>query len=91
MARGERYTTAAARAKEASNGVALPDGKFPIIDKHSLRSAIALIGTYDGSHAAAKAHIVTKAKDLGLSSELPSDWRNTDKSGLADAYVPAHD
>lgn len=59
----------AAREKDAKSGAALPDGSFPILNESDLMNAIHAIGRASDP-AAAKAHIVKRAKDLGLENVL---------------------
>lgn len=66
--------TAADRRKDAKSGAALPDGSFPIVDRKSLEAAIHLVGR-GSDPAAAKAHIIARAKALGLLDALPTAWR----------------
>jgi hypothetical protein len=67
--------TEAKREKRAKSGAALPDGSYPIFDAQSLRSAIRLVGR-SKKHSAAevKAHIIKRAKALGLANLLPEGW-----------------
>ena len=69
-----KFVSAAARRKYAASGVAMPDGAFPIADEGHLRSAIGRLGNYKGDKAAAKRHIIKRAKALGLTHLLPEDW-----------------
>ena len=69
-----KFVSAAARRKYAKEGVAMPDGAFPIADEGHLRSAIGRLGNYKGDKAAAKRHIIKRAKALGLTHLLPEDW-----------------
>lgn len=69
---GRTYSTAT-REKDASKGVALPDGSFPIPDKDALSDAIHAYGRAKDKDAA-KAHIVSRAKALGATSMLPDGW-----------------
>jgi hypothetical protein len=61
------------RDKMGKSGVAMPDGSFPIPDKDALRRAIQAIGRAKNP-AAAKAHIKKRAKALGASDMIPSNW-----------------
>lgn len=67
------YDTAT-RQKYASQGVALPDGSFPIPDVGALKDAIHDYGRAK-DQAAAKAHIIKRAKALGATGVLPEDWK----------------
>lgn len=66
------YDTAI-RQKYASKGVALPDGSFPIPDRDALKDAIHDYGRAK-NQAAAKAHIIKRAKALGAADSLPEGW-----------------
>lgn len=62
------------RRKLAQSGAAMPDGSYPIRNASDLDNAIHAIGRGSGSHAAIKAHIIKRARALGLTSQLPADW-----------------
>src|SRR5215831_566529 len=70
----DKAINAAARNRMASSGVAMPNGDFPIPDEGHLRSSIGHLGNYTGDKAAAKAHIVSRARALGLTNLLPDEW-----------------
>jgi len=81
MKRGESYEdfckrkfTADERDAAAANGHAMNDGSYPINDVEDLHNAIHAIGRGSGSHAAIRAHIISRAKALGATSELPKEW-----------------
>ncbi|QOZ25294.1 hypothetical protein [Bradyrhizobium sp. CCBAU 51753] len=57
----------------ASTGAALPDGSFPIQNGGDLENAIHAVGRANDP-AKAKAHIIARAKSLGLASKLPDGW-----------------
>jgi len=69
-----KFVSAAQRRRDAGTGVAMPNGDFPISDEGHLRSAIGHLGNYNGDRAAAKRHIITRARALGLTRLLPDDW-----------------
>lgn len=69
-----KFVSAADRRKDAKSGVAMPNGDFPIPDEGHLRSAVGHLGNYTGDKGAAKAHIITRARALGLTHLLPEDW-----------------
>lgn len=71
----ERYFSAEQREKFAKAGKALPDGSFPIENEEDLNNAIKSYGLSKHKHAA-KAFIIKRAKDLGLSEVLPEEWKN---------------
>lgn len=72
--------TAKQRRQLADSGAAMPDGSYPIRNGSDLDNAIHAIGRGSGSHAAIKAHIIQRAKALGLTSQLPADWNVSGKS-----------
>ncbi len=69
-----KYVSASARRKYARQGVAMPNGDFPIPDEGHLRSAIGRLGNYHGDKAKAKRHIIKRARALGATHLLPQDW-----------------
>ncbi len=58
------------REEMATNGEALPDGSFPIADEADLANAVAALPRAKDREAA-EAHIVKRAKELGLEDALP--------------------
>jgi hypothetical protein len=73
LIQASRFFSARQRRKYASQGVALPDGSFPIPDKDSVRRAVRSVGR-GGSYTRAKRHIVKRAKALGAIANLPEGW-----------------
>lgn len=61
------------RAKMTESGEALPDGSYPIKDEEDLQNAIQAYGRAKDKEAA-KAHIMKRAKDLGLEEMIPENW-----------------
>jgi cation transport regulator ChaB len=70
---GKRTYSTEQREKYAKEGVAMKDGSFPIPDKEALHDAIQAYGRA-GNKAAAKRHIIRRAKALGASDMLPEKW-----------------
>jgi hypothetical protein len=68
-----REFSADERSKLAKSKAALPDGSFPIVNGEDLHNAIRAVGRAS-NEASAKAHIISRAKALGLTAELPGDW-----------------
>lgn len=63
----------AADKRRRARGKAMPDGTFPIEDAADLGQAIRAIGrAKDGDKA--KAHIIRRARALGLTDLLPYGW-----------------
>lgn len=63
----------AQRRSLAKSGKAEADGSYPIRNAADLKNAIADFGR-GGSKPSDKAHIVARAKALGLSKNLPMSW-----------------
>lgn len=61
------------RDSAASSGAALPDGSFPIQNVGDLKNAVKAFGRAKDP-AKAKAHIISRAKSLGATDQLPEDW-----------------
>jgi hypothetical protein len=80
------------REKKAASGAAMDDGSYPIADKADLGKAIHAVGRGGASHDAIRKHIISRARSLGASSEIPDNW-NSDGSLKGDvskeAAVPA--
>jgi hypothetical protein len=84
----KRDYSSSARERMAESGNAMPDGSFPIANATDLRNAIQSVGRAK-DYAKAKAHITRRAKELGLTNMLPSEWgAGVQKSILADAFDP---
>ncbi len=61
------------RKRLAEQGMALPDGSFPIVTVEDLKNAIRSIGRAK-DRAAAMEHIVRRARALGRMDLIPEDW-----------------
>lgn len=70
-----------ARRRMAETGAAMPDGSFPIANGGDLQNAIQSVGRA-ADYAAARAHIVRRARALGMMDMLPEDWRNKATKGM---------
>ena len=70
-----------ARRDMAASGMAMPDGSFQIANGGDLQNAIQSVGRAS-NYAAAKEHIVRRARALGMMEMLPEDWRNTATKGM---------
>lgn len=84
----EKKFTAAQRKTAAKSGVAMPNGDFPIPDAGHLQAALGRLAGYTGDKGAAKAHIIKRARALGLVAKLPDDW-NVSKADAIVAEVGA--
>lgn len=69
------------RKAAAKKGEAMPDGSFPIKTKKDLEDAIEAYGQAKDK-AAAKQHIIERAKALKLTDELPADWDGSTKKPM---------
>lgn len=68
-----RQFSADQRQAMASRGQAMSGGGFPIANEQDLRNAIQAVGRASDP-AAAKAHIISRARALGLTNLLPDGW-----------------
>lgn len=78
--------TAGQRKTLAKSGAAMSDGSFPIRNRSDLHNAIQAFGRAKNK-AAAKAHIIKRARALGLTSMLPENWRGSTKAASASDCV----
>ncbi len=67
------------RMEMAKEGMALPDGSYPIKDKADLENAIQAYGRAKNKEKAKK-HIMKRAKELGLEDMIPEKWMDGEKS-----------
>jgi HK97 family phage prohead protease len=67
------------RQQGAKEGWAMPDGSYPIKDTEDLGNAIHAVGRGGSSHDAIRKHIISRAKALGASDQVPDSW-NADGS-----------
>jgi hypothetical protein len=63
------------RSRAADSGAAMPDGSYPIKNVGDLKNAIQAVGRASDP-AAAKRHIISRARALGATDELPDGWVN---------------
>lgn len=61
------------RMELAKEGMALPDGSYPIVSESDLRNAIQAFGRAKDKEAA-KRHIMKRARALKLESLIPANW-----------------
>lgn len=74
------------RASMAEEGTALPDGSYPIANVDDLRNAIQAFGRAKDP-AAAKAHIMKRARELNQMDLIPEDWKAEGKAFIDLALV----
>lgn len=75
---GKAYNTAQ-RRRMAAAGQAMDDGSYPIKSKADLRKTIRAVGRGGADHDTIRAHVISRAKALGLQSMIPDNW-NADGS-----------
>src|SRR5512143_1056106 len=68
------------RKKLADSGAAMSDGSYPIRNAGDLQNAIHAIGRGSAPHEDIKAHIIKRARALGLTKSLPEDWNVKESS-----------
>lgn len=76
----KREFSGATRERMAESGTAMPDGSFPIANRSDLMNAIRSVGRAK-DYAAARAHIIRRARALNAMDMLPEDWRNKATKG----------
>lgn len=83
----KRDFSASDRKRLASEGKAMPDGSFPISNEQDLHNAIRLAG-HAKNPAAAKKHIIARARAMGMSDAIPDDWKAVTADLTKDAEIP---
>lgn len=78
----KRAYTDDSRKEMASRGFALEDGSYPIKDESDLRNAIQAYGRASDKEKT-KAHIMSRAVDLGLEDAIPMSWVSSSDIGKA--------
>jgi len=79
------------REKMAEDGLALPDGSYPIKDEDDLRNAIQAFGRAKDKDKA-KAHIMKRAADLSMEELIPEKWTaKSDEGEEVDEVVESDD
>jgi len=64
------------RRRWAKQGIALPDGSYPIPNKDFLRRAIMAYGRAPAAkRAAVRRHIIKRARALGATDMIPDSWK----------------
>jgi hypothetical protein len=69
----KREFSAAQREKDAAEGVAMPDGSYPIRSAKDVANAVRDC-CRSGEEADVKAHIIARAKAIGADGALPDAW-----------------
>jgi len=74
------------RKSAAKQGQALPDGSFPIKSVSDLHNAVRAYGRAKNK-AAAKAHIIKRAKALGAMDAIPDAWKKDNGEKMEDGTI----
>lgn len=82
----KRELNTAQRRRMASQGLAMPDGSFPIANRQDLLNAIQSVGRAS-NYDAARRHIVSRARALGMINLLPDNW-NIKKFAWGGTFSP---
>lgn len=68
------------RKKYANQGIAMPDGSFPIPNTSSLQDAIHAVGrarpNTEAHRAKVRRHIIKRARALGATGQIPDNWNS---------------
>ena len=64
------------RTEMAEEGMAMPDGSYPIKDEADLKNAVQAFGRAKDKQATMK-YILKRAKSLGLEEMLPESWSSS--------------
>lgn len=70
----KRERSMATRRRLAEEGMAMPDGSYPIVTVEDLRNAIQAFGRTDNPRAT-KEHIMRRARALGRTDLIPDNWK----------------
>ena len=74
----------------AEQGMALPDGSFPIVTSTDLKNAIMAFGRAKNK-SAAKRHIIKRARALKKENLIPENWSKKDAKGYGMPMGPMSD
>ena len=74
----------------AEQGMALPDGSFPIVTSTDLKNAIMAFGRAKNKNAA-KRHIIKRARALKKENLIPENWAKKDAKGYGMPMGPMSD
>lgn len=85
----KRVVSPKEREQLADQGLALPDGSYPIKTVADLKNAIQSFGRAKDKDKV-KEHIITRARALGAIDQLPEGW-NVKKSPVIDTILEMHD
>ncbi len=82
----KRDFTQAERDKAEATGAAMPGGRYPIKSANDVTNAVRDYNR-TGKPADVKAHIISRARSLGATSELPDGWVTKSADPLKSALV----
>ena len=74
------------REKDAEEGVAMPDGSYPIRSAKDVENAVRDYFR-TGKKPDVKAHIIARAKAIGAESALPDDWKESADKAASLSYA----
>ena len=74
------------REKDAEEGVAMPDGSYPIRSVKDVENAVRDYFR-TGKKPDVKAHIIARAKAIGAESALPDDWKESADKAASLSYA----
>ena len=74
------------REKDAEEGVAMPDGSYPIRSAKDVENAVRDYFR-TGKKPDVKAHIIARAKAIGAESALPGDWKESADKAASLSYA----
>jgi hypothetical protein len=74
------------REKDAEDGVAMPDGSYPIRSVKDVENAVRDYFR-TGKKPDIKAHIIARAKAIGAESVLPDDWKESADKAASLSYA----
>jgi uncharacterized membrane protein YkoI len=75
------------RTDMAEEGMAMPDGSYPIKDEEDLKNAVKAFGRAKDKQATMK-YILKRAKALGLEGILPENWSSRKSEDEVEAATP---
>jgi hypothetical protein len=78
----KRAFAVAEREKDAKNGVAMPDGSYPIKSAKAVENAVRDYYR-SGERPKVKAHIIARARAIGAEGSLPADWTASEKAAFS--------
>ena len=84
----KREISAKEREEDAEEGVAMPDGSYPIRSARDVENAVRDFNR-SGETPDVKAHIIARAKAIGAESALPDGWMEAADKAMAPPAPPS--